>query len=169
LGARAYNHDLQAFDEFCKWLVATKRLVANPIAGLDRLNTETDIRHKQRALTLEDVSRLIESARSSGVSFQGYSAEERARIYVFSFVMGLRRQEMASLTSRSFDLDARHHTELLSRREPDWWAARQTLDGVQSTRDTQYRSKPFRLNGGDKLERGEKCDDSSSAYWHWRP
>ena len=151
MGARTYNHDLQAFDEFCKWLVATDGLVANPIAGLDRLNAETGIRHERLAFTLEDVSRLIESARSSGVSVQGYSGEERARIYLFSCLTGLRRHEMASLTSRSFDLDARHHTELLSRREPDWWTARQTLDGVQSTRDTQYRSKPFRLNGGDKL------------------
>ena len=30
--ARTYNHDLQALDEFCKRLVATMRLVANPIA-----------------------------------------------------------------------------------------------------------------------------------------
>lgn len=106
LGARTYNHYLQAFDEFCKWLVATKRLLSNPIAGLDRLNAEADIRHKRRALTPEEVARLIESARASGVSVQGYSGEERARVYLFSFLTGLRRQEMASLTPRSFDLDA---------------------------------------------------------------
>lgn len=110
LGARTYNHYIQAFDEFCKWLVATKRLVANPIAGLDRLNAEIDVRHKRRALTPREVARLIESARTSGVAVQGYSGEERARVYLFSFLTGLRRQEMASLTPRSFDLEASQPT-----------------------------------------------------------
>ena len=35
LGARTYNHYLQAIDEFGKWLVATKRLPGNPVAGID--------------------------------------------------------------------------------------------------------------------------------------
>src|SRR5271166_246802 len=33
LGARTYNHYLQAVDEFGKWLVATKRLSSNPLVG----------------------------------------------------------------------------------------------------------------------------------------
>ena len=65
LGARTYNHYLQAIDAFGKWLVATKRLPSNPLAGMERLNSETDIRHKRRALTPDEVSRLVEAARSS--------------------------------------------------------------------------------------------------------
>jgi hypothetical protein len=34
LGARTYNHYLQAMDEFGKWLVASKRLLMNPVAGI---------------------------------------------------------------------------------------------------------------------------------------
>lgn len=51
LGAWTYNHHLQAIDEFGKWLVSSKRLIINPLAGIDRLNSETDVRHKRRALT----------------------------------------------------------------------------------------------------------------------
>ena len=105
LGARTYNHYLQAIDEFGKWLVASKRLLANPVAGIERLNAETDVRHKRRALSPEDVFRLVESARSSGEDIQGYGGELRARAYLMSFFTGLRRQELGSLTPRSFRLD----------------------------------------------------------------
>lgn len=105
LGARTYNHYLQAIDEFGKWLVSSKRLPANPLAGIDRLNAETDVRHKRRALTVDEVGRLVESARSSGVEIQGYTGELRARAYLISFYTGLRRQEIGSLTPRSFKLD----------------------------------------------------------------
>ncbi len=105
MGARTYNHYLQAADAFGKWLVATKRLPSNPLAGMERLNSETDVRHKRRALATEEVSRLVESARSSGVEVQGYDGELRARAYLVSFFTGLRRQEIGSLTRRSFRLD----------------------------------------------------------------
>lgn len=36
LGHRTYNHYVQAIDGFCNWLVATGRLVSNPLAGLER-------------------------------------------------------------------------------------------------------------------------------------
>ncbi|AMV40263.1 Tyrosine recombinase XerC [Planctomyces sp. SH-PL62] len=106
LGARTYNHYLQAIDEFGKWLVASKRLTVNPVAGIDRLNAETDVRHKRRALAPEEVSRLVASARMSGCEIQGYSGELRARVYLMSFLTGLRRAELASLTPRSFQLHA---------------------------------------------------------------
>jgi site-specific recombinase XerD len=70
LGARTSNHYLQAIDEFGKWLVAPRRLPSNPVVGIERLDSETDIRHKRRALTPKEVSRLVKSARSSGCEIQ---------------------------------------------------------------------------------------------------
>ena len=49
---------------------------------------------------------LIESARLSGVRIQGFSGEQRARIYLLSYLTGLRKKELASLTPGSFDLAA---------------------------------------------------------------
>ena len=105
LGARTYNHYLQAIDEFGKWLASSKRLTHNPVSGIERLNSETDVRHPRRALSTEEVSKLVKSARSSGVEVQGYPGELRARAYLMSFFTGLRRQELGSLTPRSFKLD----------------------------------------------------------------
>lgn len=106
LGHRTYNHYLQAMDSFLNWCVETKRLLTNPLAGLDRLNTEVDIRHKRRALTEEEFGKLVLSARQSKESIQCYNGEQRSRIYVLSYMTGLRRNELASLMPRSFDLDA---------------------------------------------------------------
>jgi len=105
LGNRTYNHYLQAIDEFGKWLVSSKRLPTNPVAGIDRLNAETDVRHKRRALTADEMSRLVRAARESGVEVQGYPGELRARVYLMSFFTGLRRGELGSLTPLSFRLD----------------------------------------------------------------
>ncbi len=105
LGNRTYNHYLQAIDEFGKWLVSSKRLPTNPVAGIGRLNAETDVRHKRRALTPEEVSKLVRAARESGCEVQGYPGELRARVYLMSFFTGLRRLELGSITPRSFKLD----------------------------------------------------------------
>jgi integrase len=103
VGPRTYNHYAQAIHAFGNWLVATNRLVRNPVIGLERLNAEVDVRHRRRALKLEEITKLVESARNSGVDVQCYTGEQRARIYVMSYMTGLRRQELASLTPQSFD------------------------------------------------------------------
>ncbi len=105
-GRRTYNHYLQAFGSFCKWMVDTKRLSGNPIASLTPLNAEVGIRHKRRALLPEEFSKLVKSARDSGESIQCFDGEQRARIYIISYMTGLRRKEIASLTPRSFALEA---------------------------------------------------------------
>jgi integrase len=103
LGHRTYNHYLQAIDAFLNWCVP-KRLLSNPLAGLERLNQEVDIRHKRRALTADEVGTLVSSARASGVCLQRFDGEQRGRIYILSYMTGLRRNELASLSPRSFDL-----------------------------------------------------------------
>jgi integrase len=103
LGAKAHN--LEAMTAFCRWCVERRRLAVNPMAGVERLNTAVDIRHQRRALTGEEIAKLVQSARESGVTFERCDGERRARIYILSYMTGLRRKELGSLTARSFDLD----------------------------------------------------------------
>ena len=42
LGHRTYNHYVQAFEQFCSWLVKKNRLTSNPATGLVRQNCQTD-------------------------------------------------------------------------------------------------------------------------------
>lgn len=106
LGRRTYNHYLQAIDGFCNWMLLNKRIPRNPLQGLERLNAEVDVRHKRRALTSDEVARLVKSARESGVDIQCYDGETRARLYLLAYFTGLRRLELASLTPESFKLEA---------------------------------------------------------------
>jgi len=105
-GHRTYNQYLQAFGTFCNWCVTSKRLLINPMLGIEQLNQAVDVRHPRRALSPEEVSRLIASARTSGISIQRFSPEQRARIYLMAYLTGLRRKELGSLTGRSFNLEA---------------------------------------------------------------
>ncbi len=106
LSNRTYNHYVQSLDSFCNWCVETRRLIGNPMVGMPRRNAEVDIRHKRRALTPTEFSMLVDSARSSEEEIQCFSGTDRAKIYILSYMTGLRRAEIGSLTPRSFDLDS---------------------------------------------------------------
>jgi integrase len=106
ISPRTYNHYIQAMDSFCNWCVMTKRVLANPLLGLERLNTEVDIRRARRALTTAEVGQLIASARSSKKKINRVDGEQRARIYFLAYMTGLRKGELASLSPKSFNLDA---------------------------------------------------------------
>ena len=108
IGHKTYNHYVQALHQLCRWLMAAERsiLQSNPLEGMERLNTEVDIRHPRRALTSIEFNRLVESAIQSGITIQCYDGNARARIYLISYFTGLRRNEIASLTPSSFDLNS---------------------------------------------------------------
>lgn len=105
IGFRTYNHYIQAIDSFCNWMVP-KRMQHNPLQGMKRLNAQEDIRHERRALLPDEFEKLVNSARSGNVSIQCFNGEHRARIYILSYMTGLRRREIASLTPESFDLES---------------------------------------------------------------
>lgn len=105
-GPRTYNHYVQAINSFCNWLVASKKLAANPLVGMARMNAEVDVRHRRRALTADEFSSLVASARQSGIKIQNYSPEQRARVYLLAYYTGLRRKELSTLKPENFSLDA---------------------------------------------------------------
>lgn len=110
LGPKTYNHYLQAMDSFGNWFYSTRRTESNPFRGIERMNTETDVRHKRRALKHHEMMALIKSARQSGKSIQCYDGETRARIYILAYLTDLRRKELASLAPESFRLDETNPT-----------------------------------------------------------
>ena len=109
IGFRTYNHYAQAMNSFCNWMVP-KRIPGNPLLGMARLNAQEDVRHQRRALLPKEFEKLIKSARSSCVSIQCFDGEQRARLYILSYMTGLRRKEIASLTPESFDLKGKPPT-----------------------------------------------------------
>ena len=106
IGNRTYNHYVQAIDSFCNWLVMMGRLDRNPLLGLERVNAQVDVRKKRRALKPDEFAKLLKAARESEKKVQAYPGTLRAQVYLLSYLTGLRRKELASLTPRSFELTA---------------------------------------------------------------
>ena len=104
LGPTAFNHYLTAFKSFCKWMVRDGRASENPVAHLTGLNARTDLRRQRRALSVEELRRLLDATRNGPDRF-GMTGPERATLYRVAVETGLRRGELASLTRASFALD----------------------------------------------------------------
>ncbi len=127
--SRARNAYRDAAVTFGNWAVASRRLVANPFAGVPSACERTDPRRKRRALTEEDLGRLLQIARERplkealtvrrGGRKGQLAAElepgtrarleavgrERALIYKTLVLTGLRKNELASLTAGQIQLD----------------------------------------------------------------
>lgn len=119
---------------FCNWAVSVQRLIANPLSGMKKANEDADKRHVRRALTAEELQRLIDAARerplvnamtvqkgdNKGKLLATVSDEqrewligvgrERAIIYKTLVGTGLRRGELAAITVGDVHLDTERPT-----------------------------------------------------------
>ena len=78
----------------------------NPLAHLAKLNAKLDIRRERRALSTDELARIINAAETSKTTFRGLDGSTRAMLYRLAAMTGLRVSELASLTPPSFDLAA---------------------------------------------------------------
>lgn len=122
LGARTVNRHRAALLQFSRWLTRNQRIPFDPFAIIRPLNEAVDRRYDRRALTGEEVQRLVEAARRRPLeeargyrTKAGVSPEEerrlrargeaRALIYAFAAGTGLRRGEMQGLRWMDVDLE----------------------------------------------------------------
>ena len=100
------NHYVASVKQFCNWLVKHGRLPASPVALLDKSNAEVDRRRLRRAMSADEIRRILIAARDSVAVFRGLSGADRLMLYCTAFGTGFRASELASLTPESFDLDS---------------------------------------------------------------
>ena len=127
--ARTRNAFQTALVSFCNWCVETQRLTVNPIAKLPKANETTDRRRQRRAMTEDQLCRLLEvtrkrpleeamtirrgsckGERSANVTPETASrlletGRERALIYKTLLLTGLRKGELKSLAIDQVELD----------------------------------------------------------------
>jgi len=128
LSARTINMHRAAIVAFCNWCVASGRLAAHPLAGLGKVE-ESEPARKRRPLTDDEIARLLKAAQerplqdaltirrgpNEGKQLAKISdrqrrrlerlGQERALVYKFMILTGLRRGEVASLTVGALCLD----------------------------------------------------------------
>jgi integrase len=130
MGARTRNLYRASAVAFCNWCVETQRLRVNPLAPVKKADEEADSRRKRRALTENELVRLLEVVRrrplvdamtirrgkrrgEAVARLQEQTRRalealgwERALMYKTLVLTGLRKGELASLTIGQLDLDA---------------------------------------------------------------
>jgi integrase len=103
ISAQTFNHYLTNLKVFCNWMVQNHRASESPVL-LQGLNVRTDRRHDRRALSLDEIRRLLETTETQPDRF-GMTGCQRAMLYKLTIESGLRRNELKTLTVASFDLD----------------------------------------------------------------
>jgi integrase len=76
-GPRTINAKLTALTAFGNWLVDAGRLIENPFERLEKLDESDDVRRKRRALTGDELHRLLRVARLRPLAERGRSTVRR--------------------------------------------------------------------------------------------
>jgi len=130
MGAGTRNEYRKELVAFGNWCIRTRRLLSNPFADVARADAKADRRRQRRALTEEELRRLLDVARRrpledrltvykgphKGQRYAKLRPEvqgrlerlglERALIYKTLVLTGLRKGELASVTAGQVMLDA---------------------------------------------------------------
>lgn len=63
MAASTRNGFITSLIAFCNWAVKSDRLARNPVAGIGKADAHSDRRHVRRALSADEVARLLDAAR----------------------------------------------------------------------------------------------------------
>ncbi|MBA2117327.1 tyrosine-type recombinase/integrase [Bremerella alba] len=99
------NHYARAIKGFSRWLWIERRTPDDTLSPLRLLNADVDRKRVRRALTADEVKKLIETTEKSGKRLRGLIAKDRAMLYTLATYTGLRASELASLKVTSFDIE----------------------------------------------------------------
>ncbi|MCX5673844.1 MAG: hypothetical protein NTX87_02450, partial [Planctomycetota bacterium] len=88
IGHQTHNFYVAAIQQFCRWLVDEGRAAASPVSRLGTLNVRTNRRHDRRALTVDELRRLLAAA-GGGPERHGVGGPERAMLYRLAVETGL--------------------------------------------------------------------------------
>jgi integrase len=106
LSARTRNAHLTAIKALSAWLTERGYVAKNPLASLRRFkfNAKADRRLERRALSVDELRRLIETTREAP-DFMGMSGLDRSVLYLTAANTGYRRSELGALMVSDFALD----------------------------------------------------------------
>ena len=102
IGERTFNCYLKAAQQFCRWMIKERRVIApSPLEHLSCV-TQTEKRRQRRALSLQEQIKLLE-ATQNGKTHHNMTGFERYIVYKLALQTGLRANEIRHITKSSFD------------------------------------------------------------------
>lgn len=99
------NHYLRAMKMLTRWLLRDRRTNEDRLAHLSKMNSDLDRRRVRRPLSPEEFALLLEAA-ERGRPIQHVPGPDRAVMYIVGAYTGYRRNEIGSVTRRSFDFES---------------------------------------------------------------
>jgi len=103
LSRHTSNLYVKAFKQFCNWILRDTPNVISPARQLSLMNADCDRRRERRAMTGDEVRRLIE-ATELAAKHHKLDGKSRAMLYRLALETGLRRGELAALKRKNCDL-----------------------------------------------------------------
>jgi len=103
-GLRTINQYITSIKSFARYLTDTELLTKNPLKSIQKLNEELGRRLVRRAMTEDEVSRLLK-ATASGICRSAGTPEERVLIYRLALATGLRSTELSLLTPSQINFE----------------------------------------------------------------
>lgn len=105
VSAKTSNHYQAAVHSFLLWCVKEKCVESDPMAAAKALEVDSRKTFERRALTIDEVTRLIAATRKKKRPGLSLDSHARAMLYLTAVYTGFRLKELASLTKASFRLD----------------------------------------------------------------
>ena len=105
LAPRTINGYLTAIKSFVQYLVDIELLPKHPLKSVQKLNHEIDVRKKRRAMTVDEVERLLQVAAVLGRKSNKWNPGERVLIYRLLLGTGLRSTELSLLVPNQIDFE----------------------------------------------------------------
>jgi len=104
ISTQTFNYYLQAIKEFARWMVQDRRASESAVQHLKGLNVRTDRRHDRRALSPDEIRRLLETTKAQPERFN-MTGLGRAMLYKLAVESGLRANELRTLKVSSIDFE----------------------------------------------------------------
>lgn len=102
-GVQTCNHYLQACRQFCGWMIDNGLATVNPLARLRMQNVAAGRKHERRALTADELTRLISTTTNEPHRYNMTGAA-RALLYRTAAETGLRANELRHITVTDCEL-----------------------------------------------------------------
>jgi site-specific recombinase XerD len=100
------NHYLRAIKMFTRWLQRDHRNNEDRLSHLSVKNPETDQRRIRRPLSMDEFQWLLQATQQAS-PIQLVSGPDRVILYILACYTGFRRNELGSITERSFNFDSK--------------------------------------------------------------
>ena len=104
LAPRTINHYITSIKSFAQYLTDSELLSSNPLKSIRKLNQEIGQRKKRRAMTAEEIERLLKAAASRKYR-EKEKSDEQVLIYKLLLGTGLRSTELSLLTLNQIDFE----------------------------------------------------------------